>query len=190
MTPYAESKARSEHDLRRLADRTLLPGLPARRDRLRRLAAAALRSRGQQPGGLGRDHRPGVPEEPRHLLAAAGPHRGHRAGLHRAAARARGEGPQPRLQHRPDRGELPDQRRRRAGPPDRAGHADRVRRRRHRRTCATTGSTATGSRATLPRLPPALDGRAGHQRGLRRDRRSAGSAATTSRARATTGSPI
>ena len=40
-----------------LADRQLLPGLPARRDRLRRVAAAALRSRGQQPGRLGGDHR-------------------------------------------------------------------------------------------------------------------------------------
>ena len=70
VTPYAESKARAERDLRPLADRDVLPGLPARRDRLRRIAAAALRPRGQQSGRLGGDHRAGVPQEP------AAPHGG------------------------------------------------------------------------------------------------------------------
>ena len=47
----ARSKVLAEHDLRELADDALQPDVPAQRDRVRRLAAAARRPRRQQPAG-------------------------------------------------------------------------------------------------------------------------------------------
>ena len=189
VTPYAEFEGARGARPAAARGPDVLPGVSARRDRLRRIAAAALRPRGQQPGRLGGDHRAGVPQEPRHLLAPARAHRGHRARLHHVAARARSEGAQPGVQHRPHRGELPDPRRRRDRAPDGAEDHASSSRRTPRPICATTGSAATASRASCPNT-----GRTG--RSLKGSRRSTegsangGCTATTSRARATTGSPI
>ena len=60
VTPYAESKVRAERDVAAARRRQLLPDLPAQRDGLRRLAAAARRPRGQQPRRLRVHHRRGA----------------------------------------------------------------------------------------------------------------------------------
>ena len=185
VTPYAESKARAETDIRRwrIARSARCTCAPRPPSACRRCCASISRSTNRRLGG---DHRAGVSEEPRHLVAAAGAHRGHRARLHHAAARARGQGAQPRVQHRAHRGELPDPRRGGDRAPDGAEHQHRVRPT-PRRICATTGSAASGSRASCPntgrtgRCSRGRGGLPGIPRGLHRD---------TSRARATTGSPI
>ena len=53
MTPYGESKVLAEQAIHELARWRLLADLPAERDRLRRLAAAARGHRDQQPDRLG-----------------------------------------------------------------------------------------------------------------------------------------
>ena len=80
-----EGAGRAGH--RRARRRRLQPDLPAQRHRLRRLAAAARRPRRQQPRRLRGHDRRGADQERRHAVAAARPHRGHRA---RVPRRARG----------------------------------------------------------------------------------------------------
>ena len=92
VTPYGESKVLAEQDLRAARRRRLQPDVPAQRDRVRRLAAAARRPRREQPRRLRGDHRRGADQERRHALAAARPHRGHQPRVPRrarGAARAR-----------------------------------------------------------------------------------------------------
>ena len=98
-----------------------------------------------------------------------------------------GQGAQPGVQHRAHRGELPYSRRRRDRAPDGAENHRRVRAGRLA-DCATTGSAASAC-ARAARIPAALDGRSRGRGGLPRDLEW-GCTATTSRARATTGSPI
>ena len=73
---------------RQLADDSFSPHLPALRHGLRRLAAAALRHRAQQPGRLGLHLGQGDAQERRQPLAAHRPHRGHQPRLPRGARRA------------------------------------------------------------------------------------------------------
>ena len=189
VTPYAESKARAEADLRRAGGSRLLPGLSARGDRVRGVAAVALRSGGEQPGGVGGDHGAGLSEEPGDVVAAAGAHRGHRARLHHAAARARGDGARSGVQHRAHRGELPDLRRGRDRAPGGAEHGDRVRARRLAGSAQLPGQLRS-DRARAAGVPDPLDGRARGRGGVPGDRRHRARERRTSRGRATTGSPI
>ena len=77
VTAYGESKVRVEQEVVKLADASLLAGLPAQRHRVRRVAPAARRHRGQQPGRPRGDDRQGAAAERRHAVAAARPHRRH-----------------------------------------------------------------------------------------------------------------
>ncbi len=85
-------------------------GLPAQRDRLRRLPPPALRCRPEQPRGLGSCHGRRPPQERRHAVAADRPHPGHRPGLPPRPRRTAGGGGRGRLQHRGDGRELPGSR--------------------------------------------------------------------------------
>ncbi len=60
VTPYAELEGARRTGPSAARGFDVLPGVPARRHRLRCIAAAAVRPRGQQPGRLGGDYRAGV----------------------------------------------------------------------------------------------------------------------------------
>ena len=149
--------------------RRLLPDLFPAGDRLWPLAPPALRHRAEQPGRLGRDQGPDLPEVRRLALAPDRAHRGHLARVHCRPAGADGEGVQRGVQRRPDRAQLPDPRDRRDRGAGRSGlpSGDCVRRRsrqallsgelredraRPARVQAAVGC-AQGRRAALCRLP-------------------------------------
>ena len=175
---------------RHLADgrRRLLPDLPAPGDRLRRVAAPALRHRAQQPRRLGRHDRAhhlksdGTPWRP--IVHIEDISRAFIAALE-APARA---GLQRSLQCRPDRAQLShprhrrDRRRRGAGLPARA-------RRRRRPRHAFLPRQLREDRARAAGLQAAMGCAAGRRAALRRLRRSA-SRSRSSRGRATSASAI
>ena len=147
VTPYGrvEGARRARHlEPRR---RLVQPDLPAQRDRLRRLAAAARRRGRQQPRRLRPHDRRGPDPERRHALAPARARRGHRRRVPRGARGAARARPRRGLQRRREQRELPDPRPRR----DRRGGRARRARDRSRPaadpTSAPTGSTARRSRA-------------------------------------------
>ncbi len=120
--------------------RRLQPDLPPQRDRLRLVASAAGRHRGQQPDRDGDHPGRGAAAERRIPVAAARPRRGHRprrAGRPRGAARGRARH---RVQRRPGRGRRADPQHRRTG-----GRGDR-----------RPGHVRRGRRARHPRLPGRL----------------------------------
>ena len=121
VTPYGESKVRVGTRHRAPRRPGVHRGLAPQRDRLRGVAAAALRRRPQQPRRVGAHDRRRAPQERRHAVAPAHPHPRHRHGPFRLALDAPRElrgrpGVQRRLDRRelPDPGPRPDRRRRRA----------------------------------------------------------------------------
>ena len=130
VTPYGESKVMAEQLIAQARGRRLQPDLPAQRDGVRLVAAAARRHRGQQPDRHGVHPRRGAAAERRLAVASAGARRGHLARLPRGArGRPRGRA-RPGVQRRARRG-------RRADP-------------RHRPRGGASGST---SRSPSPRAP-------------------------------------
>ena len=82
-----EQGPKQNGDLALARGRQLQPYLPAERDRVRCVHAAALGHRGEQPHRRGVHDRPGSLGERRHTLAAARAHRGHQPDV---PGRARG----------------------------------------------------------------------------------------------------
>ena len=180
---------------RRARRRRLLAGLPALRDGVRRLAAAAPRHRAEQPRRLGAHDREGADPQRRHALAADRPHRGHRPHRGRAARGAARGRPRRGLQRRRGRGELPGARPRRDRARDRAGLGDRVRRAqrprpaqlpgrlRQARARAAGAGSSSGARARARRSSTTPTARPGSPSRSSRARASRGSSACSSCAR-------
>ena len=76
-TAYAECKVLVERDVGKMAGTGFLPGLPAKRNRLRAFAAHALRYRNQRPVRPGVDHEKDRDDERRKPLAPRRAYPGH-----------------------------------------------------------------------------------------------------------------
>ena len=79
-TAYADCKTLVERDVRGLASDTLLPHVSAQLDRVRRLAAPAVRHRAEQPRRSGLDDQEDRHEQRRDTVAPARPWARHRQG--------------------------------------------------------------------------------------------------------------
>ena len=101
---------------RRPRRRRVQPHLPSQRDRLRAVVSPPRRPGRQQPRRPRSDRGRGAAAQRRQPVAPAGSHRGHLARLPRRARGRPRAGPQPGIQRRAQRGELPRPRGRRDRP--------------------------------------------------------------------------
>ena len=152
VTPYGETKVAGRAGPVAAGRRQLQPHLPAQRHRLRRLAPAAPRHRGEQPDRDRADHREGAAGERRDAVAAAGAHRGHQPGVPGRCWRRRGSSSTTRRSTSAARRTTcrsATSPRWSATPcPARASRSPRT----PARTCATTASTSPSSNDTFPEL--------------------------------------